>query len=142
MLQRVTEASVEVAGETISSTGDGFLLLVGAIRGDTEKAADYLADRCLDLRIFEDEQGKMNRSIKETDGEIMAVSQFTLAANLTKGRRPSFGGAMESESAEKLFDYFVEKLKESGLTVKTGRFGAKMMVRLENDGPVTFILEG
>ncbi len=142
VLQRVAGASVEVAGRKISSIGPGLLLLVGADGDDTEKTADFVADRCLGLRIFEDEQGKMNRSIGEIDGAILAVSQFTLSADLSKGRRPSFTSAMKPVEAEKLFDYFVDKLKGSGLTVKTGRFGAKMMVHIDNDGPVTFILEG
>jgi len=142
VLQRVNEASVEVSGGVISSTGSGLLLLVGADAGDDEKNADLLADRCLGLRIFEDDQGKMNLSVKDVKGEIMAVSQFTLSANLSKGRRPSFNTAMEPEAAERLFDYFVGKLKAEGLKVGTGQFGAKMKVRLLNDGPVTFVLEG
>ncbi|MEE8418246.1 MAG: D-aminoacyl-tRNA deacylase, partial [candidate division Zixibacteria bacterium] len=107
-----------------------------------EKNADSLADRCLGLRIFEDDEGKMNRSVVDVGGGLLAVSQFTLSADLSKGRRPSFTSAMKPPEAERLFDYFVEKLKESGLDVKTGRFGAKMNVRLINDGPVTFVLEG
>ena len=142
VLQRVTEASVEVSGEIISSTGSGLLLLVGADERDTEKNADFLADCCLGLRIFEDEIGKMNRSIIDIAGEIMVVSQFTLSADLSKGRRPSFTGAMEPIAAEKLFDHFVRRLMGSGLVVRTGRFGAKMEVRLLNYGPVTFVLEG
>ena len=141
VLQRVTEASVEVSGEMIASTGRGLLLLVGADQGDSEKNADSLADRCLGLRIFEDGEGKMNRSVIEIGGDLLAVSQFTLSADLSKGRRPSFTSAMAPPEAERLFDYFVGKLKESGLNVKTGRFGAKMNVRLINDGPVTFVLE-
>lgn len=142
VLQRVAEASVEVSGEMIASTGRGLLLLVGADQGDSEKNADSLADRCLGLRIFEDDEGKMNRSIIEVGGNLMVVSQFTLSADLSKGKRPSFTSAMKPPEAERLFDYLVEKLKESGLDVKTGRFGAKMKVRLINDGPVTFVLEG
>jgi D-tyrosyl-tRNA(Tyr) deacylase len=142
VLQRVAEASVEVSGEMIASTGRGLLLLIGADQGDSEKNADSLADRCLRLRIFEDDEGKMNRSVIEVGGDLLAVSQFTLSADLSKGRRPSFNSAMKPPEAERLFDYFVEKLKESGLDVKTGRFGAKMNVRLINDGPVTFVLEG
>ncbi len=142
VLQRVAEASVEVSGEMIASTGRGLLLLVGADQGDSEKNADFLADRCLGLRIFEDDDGKMNRSVVDIGGDLLAVSQFTLSADLSKGRRPSFTSAMRPLEAEKLFDYFVEKLKESGLDVKTGRFGAKMKVLLINDGPVTFSLEG
>ncbi len=142
VLQRVAEASVEVSGEIIASTGRGLLLLIGADQGDSEKNADSLADRSLGLRIFEDDEGKMNRSIIEVGGDLMAVSQFTLSADLSKGRRPSFNSAMKPPEAERLFDYFVNKLKESGLNVKTGRFGARMKVHLVNDGPVTFVLEG
>jgi D-tyrosyl-tRNA(Tyr) deacylase len=142
VLQRVSEVSVEVSGEIVSSIGAGFLLLVGADRDDSRENADFLADRCLGLRIFEDDEGKMNRSIGDVKGEIMAVSQFTLSADLSKGRRPSFTGALEPGLARELFDYFVTKLEESGLAVRTGIFGAKMKVRLLNDGPVTFTLEG
>lgn len=142
VLQRVAEASVEVSGEMIASTGHGLLLLVGADQGDSEKNADFLADRCLGLRIFEDDEGKMNRSVIDVGGDLLAVSQFTLSADLSKGRRPSFTSAMKPPEAEMLFDYFVDKLKESRLNVKTGWFGARMKVRLVNDGPVTFVLEG
>lgn len=142
VLQRVSEASVEVSNNNISSTGQGLLLLVGASQGDTVKNADYLADRILGLRIFEDKEGKMNFSIAEVGGQLLAVSQFTLSADISKGRRPSFSTAMAPDQALGLFDYFVSKLRESGLTVKTGEFGAKMKVHLINDGPVTFVLEG
>ena len=141
VLQRVSEAAVEVSGMTISSTGKGILLLVGADSGDTEKNAAYLADRCLGLRIFEDDDGKMNLSVKDIGGQIMAVSQFTLSADISKGRRPSFSSAMVPHEAETLFNFFVKELKNSELVVKTGEFGAKMKVRLLNDGPVTFVLE-
>jgi len=142
VLQRVSRASVEVGGEKISSIGKGLLLLVGADKGDSQEIAAILADKCLTLRIFEDEEGKMNNSISNADGEILAVSQFTLSADLSRGRRPSFTTAMEPEAAEKLFDYFVDRLKNSGLNIRTGKFGAKMKVEIENDGPVTFVLEG
>ncbi len=141
VLQRVSEASVTVSDKIISQIGRGLLLLVGADQGDNIKNADYLADRCLGLRIFEDEAGKMNLSVKDIKGEILAVSQFTLSADISKGRRPSFSSAMPPEDAQKLFDYFVVKLNEGGLKVKTGEFGAKMSVHLLNDGPVTFILD-
>jgi D-tyrosyl-tRNA(Tyr) deacylase len=142
VLQRVSEASVEVSGEVISCIGKGLLVLVGADRGDTPEKADYLADRCLGLRIFEDDGGRMNLSVVDTKGQLLAVSQFTLSADISKGRRPSFSTAMPPVDAGKLFDYFIGKLKESGLAVRSGEFGAKMKVRLLNDGPVTFILEG
>jgi D-tyrosyl-tRNA(Tyr) deacylase len=142
VLQRVSEASVEVSGKMIGAIGPGLLLLVGADREDNQKNADFLADRVLGLRIFEDNAGKMNLSITDVKRDILAVSQFTLSADLTKGRRPSFSTAMEPGEARKLFDYFVGKLNESGVIVRTGEFGAKMKVRLINDGPVTFVLEG
>ena len=141
VLQRVSEASVEVSGETVGAIGRGLLLLVGADSNDDEKKAEYLADRCLGLRVFEDDAGKMNLSVLDIGGQILAVSQFTLAADISKGRRPSFTSAMPPEKAEQLFDYFVKELKNSGLTVQTGEFGAKMKVDLINDGPVTFVLE-
>jgi len=142
VLQRISEASVEVSDKTISSTGKGILLLVGADAQDTEKNAEYLADKCLGLRIFEDDAGKMNLSVKDISGQILAVSQFTLSADISKGRRPSFSSAMEPVKAENLFNFFVRELEKSGLAVETGEFGAKMKVRLLNDGPVTFVLEG
>jgi len=142
VLQRVSEASVEVSNRKISETGPGLLLLVGADKGDTFANADFLADRCLGLRVFEDDAGKMNLSVVDLKGEIMAVSQFTLSADISKGRRPSFSSAMEPLEARQLFDYFVGKLKESGLNVQTGEFGAKMKVNLVNQGPVTFVMEG
>lgn len=141
VLQRVSEASVEVSGETVGAIGRGLLLFVGADSTDSERNADSLADKCLGLRIFEDEQGKMNRSVMDVDGQILAVSQFTLSADLSKGRRPSFGSAMEPKAAERLYNYFVEKLKDSKLVIKTGSFGARMKVSLINEGPVTFVLE-
>ena len=142
VLQRVSEASVEVSNQIISATGPGLLLLVGADKGDCEKNADFLADRCLGLRIFEDDSEKMNLSVSDIKGDIMAVSQFTLSADISKGRRPSFSSAMEPGEASKLFNYFVGKLANSGLTIKTGEFGAKMKIRFANDGPVTFVLDG
>ena len=141
VLQRVTEASVEVSGAIISSINNGLLLLVGADKGDDSSKADYLADRILGMRIFEDDDGKMNLSVNDIAGEVLVVSQFTLSADISKGRRPSFASAMEPDEAEQLFNYFVGKLKESGLEIKTGQFGAKMNVKLLNDGPVTFVLE-
>jgi D-tyrosyl-tRNA(Tyr) deacylase len=142
VLQRVTEASVTVNNNKVGEIGKGILLLVGADGEDVEKNADIIADRCLGMRIFEDENGKMNLSVKDAGGAILAVSQFTLSADISKGRRPSFSSAMDPGKAELLFDYLVAKLKESKLDVQTGKFGAKMQVRLLNDGPVTFVLEG
>ena len=142
VLQRVKEASVTVAGETVAEIGPGLLLLVGVAQGDGEAQADWLAEKVTGLRIFADGEGKMNLSIRETVGEILAVSQFTLLADTRKGKRPSFIHAAQPEEAEPLFDYFREKLAAAGnTTVKKGIFGAMMDVALVNDGPVTIILE-
>lgn len=141
VLQRVKRALVKVDDETMGQIGRGFLILVGAQKGDTIKQASYLADKCAGLRVFEDKNGKMNLSIKDIDGQALVVSQFTLCADISKGRRPSFDGAMPPDDAEKLYLQFCELLSEQGLNVQTGRFGAKMAVELINDGPVTFILE-
>ncbi|CAN5877847.1 D-aminoacyl-tRNA deacylase [soil metagenome] len=142
VLQRVKEASVTVAGEKISSIGPGLLLLVGVAHRDGEPEADWLAEKTAGLRIMGDEEGKMNRSVKDIGGAILAVSQFTLLADTRKGKRPSFIGAAPPEEAVRLFDYFCERLRAAGVTeVQKGRFGAMMDVALVNDGPVTIILE-
>ena len=141
VLQRVKKAKVLVEGKTAGEIGAGVCLLVGIEKGDREVEADYLADKVIGLRIFPDEQGKMNLSLMETGGGILAVSQFTLAASIKKGRRPSFDPAESPEQAARLFNYFVERLKRSGLKVETGVFQAMMDVYLINDGPVTFILD-
>jgi len=142
VLQRVRNASVSVDGERISETGPGLLLLVGIANGDTQAEADWLAEKIAGLRILADADGKMNRSVIDTDGEVLAVSQFTLLADTRKGKRPSFVSAAPPEEAEPLFDYFCEKLREAGVSsMKTGSFGAMMDVALVNDGPVTILLE-
>jgi D-tyrosyl-tRNA(Tyr) deacylase len=142
VLQRVKSASVTVGGERISEIGAGLLLLVGVAQGDGEAEADWLAKKIAGLRIFNDESGKMNLSLKDVGGEVLAVSQFTLLADTRKGKRPSFVGAAPPEEAERLFDYFCERLREAGVgSVKTGSFGAMMDVALVNDGPVTIVLE-
>jgi D-tyrosyl-tRNA(Tyr) deacylase len=142
VLQRVKEASVTVDNETISRISSGLLLLVGVADGDTEAEADWLATKIAGLRVMRDEDDKMNLSVTETGGEILAVSQFTLLADTRKGKRPSFIHAAPPETAEPLFDYFCEKLQAAGISsVKTGRFGAMMDVSLVNDGPVTIVLE-
>jgi D-tyrosyl-tRNA(Tyr) deacylase len=142
VLQRVKGASVTVAGEKISAIGQGLLLLVGVAHGDGEPEAEWLAEKIAGLRIMADEEGKMNRSVKDAGGAILAVSQFTLLADTRKGRRPSFVGAAPPEQATRLFDYFCRRLRESGVNqVETGRFGAMMDVALVNDGPVTIFLE-
>jgi D-tyrosyl-tRNA(Tyr) deacylase len=142
VLQRVKNASVEVAGERVSEIGAGLLLLVGVARDDGEGEAGWLAEKVVGLRIFNDEDGKMNLGVGDVGGEILAVSQFTLLADTRKGKRPSFVGAAPPEEAEPLFDYFCERLRAAGVaSVKTGRFGAMMDVALVNDGPVTIVLE-
>ncbi len=141
VLQRVREASVSVQNEVIGKIGQGVCLLVGFDRGDREEEARYLAQKIAELRIFPDEHGKMNRSLLDVRGEVLAVSQFTLAGSLKKGRRPSFEKAEEPSRAEHLFHYFVEQIRKTGLNVETGVFAALMDVHLINEGPVTFILQ-
>jgi D-aminoacyl-tRNA deacylase len=142
VLQRVKNASVTVGDETVSEIGAGLLLLVGVASGDGEAEADWLARKVSGLRIFNDREGKMNLSVRDAGGEVLAVSQFTLLADTRKGKRPSFVGAAPPEEAERLFDYFCERLRAPGTgPVKTGVFGAVMEVALVNDGPVTIILE-
>jgi D-aminoacyl-tRNA deacylase len=142
VLQRVKNASVTVEDERVSEIGAGLLLLVGIAAGDGEAEADWLAQKISGLRIFNDGAGKMNLSVRDAGGEVLAVSQFTLLADTRKGKRPSFVGAAPPEEAERLFDYFCERLRAPGTgPVKTGVFGAVMEVALVNDGPVTLILE-
>jgi D-aminoacyl-tRNA deacylase len=142
VLQRVKEASVTVEGDRISAIGPGLLLLVGVAHADGEPEADWLAGKIAGLRIMADEEGKMNRSVKDAGGAALAVSQFTLLADTRKGRRPSFVGAAPPEKATRLFDYFCDRLRAAGVKpVETGRFGAMMDVSLVNDGPVTIVLE-
>lgn len=142
VFQRVTEASVTVDGATIASIGDGVLLLVGICDGDTQQEAALLAKKVAELRVFCDENDKMNRSVLDIGGAVLAVSQFTLCANTAHGRRPDFMAAARPEVAKPLFDYFADCLREVGVTdVQTGEFGADMKVRLLNDGPVTILLD-
>ena len=142
VLQRVKNASVSVAGEQISEIGSGLLLLVGIARGDGEAKVDWLAEKVTGLRVFADAEGRMSLDVRESGGEILAVSQFTLLANTRKGKRPSFVDAAPPEEAERLFDYFCQQLREAGVaSVETGSFGAMMEVTLVNDGPVTIVLE-
>ncbi|MFN8577397.1 MAG: D-aminoacyl-tRNA deacylase [Candidatus Sericytochromatia bacterium] len=141
VLQRVSYGSVKVDNTIVGEISKGFVILFGVGQEDTEKNADFLADKCLNLRIFEDEQGKMNLSINDIKGEILVVSQFTLYGDTKKGRRPSFVNAGSPEKAEELYNYFVKKLRESKLKVETGIFRADMKVEIHNSGPVTFILD-
>lgn len=141
LLQRVTEASVSVDGEVVGKIGPGLVVLVGVAKEDTEKDADYLADKVVNLRIFADEASKFNLSALETRGEILIVSQFTLLGDARKGRRPSFTEAALPAQAEALFEYFVGRVHASGLKVATGRFQQHMLVEIHNDGPVTLLLD-
>ena len=141
LLQRVSRASVRVDREEIARIGAGLLVLVGVARDDAPAAAEYLADRVAGLRIFDDPAGKLNLSVRDIGGSILAVSQFTLLADASRGRRPGFERAARPEEARPLFDYFVERLAATGIPVQTGRFGAAMAVELVNDGPVTILLE-
>ena len=141
LLQRVRRASVTVAGETVGEIGHGVLLFVGVTHGDARADADWLAKKAAGLRIFEDDEGKMNRSLLDIGGDALVVSQFTLYADCRKGRRPGFDLAGDPAAANELYEYFAERLKGEGVGhVATGRFGADMLVSLENDGPATFLL--
>jgi D-tyrosyl-tRNA(Tyr) deacylase len=141
VVQRSREASVTVAGEVVGSIEHGLVLLVGITHADTAKEVEFVAEKVANLRIFEDEDGKMNRSVLETGGQILSISQFTLYGDCRKGRRPNFMDAARPEQAEPLYRLFNEKLREKGLHVETGRFGEMMEVRLLNHGPVTLIVE-
>lgn len=141
VLQRVKEARVDVDGRTVGRIGRGVCLLVGVEKGDTESDAEFLAKKTVELRIFPDAEGKMNLSLSAVGGEVLAVSQFTLAASVRKGRRPSFDAAEEPRRAAELFDHLVGAVEALGVTVETGAFQALMDVHILNDGPVTFILE-
>lgn len=142
LIQRVIEAQVAVDQEVIGRIGPGLVVLLGVAKEDTAAQAVRLAERLLAYRIFEDKEGRMNRSIQEIKGAFLVVSQFTLVADVAKGTRPGFSTAAPPDLAEALYRTFVDRLAASGLTVETGRFGAHMVVSLHNDGPVTFLLEG
>ena len=141
ILTRVTSASVTIEGQTVGQIGKGFLILLGVGPNDTEKECRYLAEKALGLRIFEDENGKMNKSLEDINGEILLISQFTLYAATRKGRRPSFDMAARPEHAEPLYEYFIQKLRSRGVKVETGIFGADMLIEIHNDGPVTMLVE-
>lgn len=141
VIQRVSHASVTVRGEIVGQIGHGLLVLLGVGLGDTEADAEYLAEKVCGLRIFEDEQGKMNRSLQDVGGSVLAVSQFTLYGDARKGKRPSFDAAARPELARKLYESFVECIRASGLRCETGRFQEMMQVELVNDGPVTILLD-
>ena len=137
LLQRVSSASVTVAGEVVGEIGRGLLVFVGIGHGDTEEHAEYLVEKTINLRLFEDAAGKMNLSVRDTGGGLLIVSQFTLYADIRRGRRPSFDNAAHPEVAKKLYEYFVNQARIRVTNVATGVFQADMMVRLANDGPVT-----
>jgi D-aminoacyl-tRNA deacylase len=141
LLQRVSHARVDIGGETVGEIGQGFLVLVGAAANDSQAEVDYLADKISNLRVFADGDGKMNRSAIDEGYAMLVVSQFTLHANVRKGRRPSFVDAAAPDIAEPLVDSLVTRLRDLGLQVETGRFGAEMAVSLLNDGPVTIWLD-
>jgi D-tyrosyl-tRNA(Tyr) deacylase len=141
VLQRVSEASVVIDNQVFSSINNGILVLFCVEKNDTQESVDWLVQKLLSLRIFEDENGKMNKSITDIKGELLVVSQFTLAADCKKGTRPSFDNAEIPVKAEEMYENFVDILSKTGITVKTGVFGADMKVSLCNDGPVTFVLQ-
>lgn len=141
LVQKVLEASVSVEGNTVANIKNGYLLFVGVEKEDTSFQADYLAKKIAHLRIFTDENDKMNLSIQDVGGEILAVSQFTLAADVSRGNRPGFETAARPEEAQPLYEYLVAQLKQFGIPVKTGIFQADMKVFLINDGPCTFMLQ-
>jgi D-tyrosyl-tRNA(Tyr) deacylase len=141
VVQRVSEAAVTVGGELVSAIGPGLLVLLGVGREDAEADADYLADKVANLRIFEDDAGQMNRSVLDTKGAVLVVSQFTLYGDARRGRRPGFSSAAAPEEASRLYRYFVTRVAAGGLEVKEGVFGAMMDVRLVNHGPVTILLD-
>ncbi len=141
VVQRVKNAEVKVDGKVVGNIDKGFLVLLGVTHTDTKETADYLVKKICKLRIFEDENEKMNLSLKDVNGSLLIVSQFTLYANCTEGNRPSFVNAAKTDMANELYEYFCERCKEQGIKVEKGIFGADMKVSLLNDGPVTIILE-
>lgn len=141
LLQRVTRASVSIDSEVVGRIGQGLVIFVGVARGDTEKDAQYLAQKIVNLRIFSDEEGRFNLSALDINGELLVVSQFTLLADVRKGRRPSFIEAAPPAQAEEMFERFVEYAHATGLRVETGRFQQYMQVEIHNDGPVTILLD-
>ena len=141
LVQRVTSANVKVDNQVVGEINHGLLLLVGFTQSDTSKEIDYMVDKVINLRIFDDENGVMNKSLLDTKGSILSVSQFTLYAGATKGRRPSYINALNGDKAIVLYNEFNKKLKEKNIQVATGIFGADMQVELINDGPITIMLE-
>lgn len=141
VVQRVSRARVTVKEWTCGEIGHGLLVLLGVGKGDSEADATYLAEKIAGLRVFEDEDGKMNRGVKDVAGSVLAVSQFTLYGDVRKGKRPSFDGAAPPEEARRLYEFFVDRMREAGLRCETGRFQEMMQVELVNEGPVTILLD-
>lgn len=141
VIQRVKRAGVEVSGIRIAGIGQGLLILIGVETGDTEERADWLANKAADLRIFDDEEGKLNRSVRDIGGQAIVVSQFTLLANTEKGRRPSYVRAAAPDVAQPLVERFAHQLQAAGVPTQTGQFGAHMLVTIDNDGPVTIVMD-
>ena len=141
VVQRVTHAQVTVNAEVMGSIGRGLVVLLGVGNADAESDADYMADKIVGLRIFDDENGKMNRAVSDIRGEILVVSQFTLYGDVRRGKRPSFDAAAPPERARELYEYFVNRIRAAGIACETGRFQEMMQVELVNDGPVTVLLD-
>jgi D-tyrosyl-tRNA(Tyr) deacylase len=141
VIQRVSRCRVLVEGNVVGEIGPGLLVLLGITKTDNEAAADYLAEKVLGLRIFEDTEGKMNLSVQDARGEVLVVSQFTLYGDVRRGKRPSFDAAARPEEARRLYEYFVERIRAAGVRCETGQFQAMMEVELVNDGPVTILLD-
>jgi len=141
VVQRVKKGSVEIKEKQIGKIENGLVILLGVGQKDVEKDAEYLAEKIVNLRIFEDKEGKMNLSVKDINGQILVISQFTLYGDCRKGRRPSFISAALPDKAVKLYDYFVKSIKNYGLKIETGEFQAMMLVKIYNDGPVTILLD-
>ena len=141
LLQRVTGANVIVDGKVLGEIGEGFVIFLGVAADDSEKDADYLADKIVNLRVFSDTESKFNLSALQVKAGLLVISQFTLLADTKKGRRPSFASAALPDRAESLYNYFINKVSGSGLKVETGSFGAHMLVKILNDGPVTILLD-
>jgi D-tyrosyl-tRNA(Tyr) deacylase len=141
VIQRVTRCRVVVSGATVGEIGAGLLVLLGVSKNDSEADADYLVEKIIGLRIFEDAAGKMNLSVQDQSGELLVVSQFTLVGDVRRGKRPSFDVAARPEDAKRLYEYFVEKVRATGLRCETGQFQATMEVELVNSGPVTILVD-